>query len=436
MNKYFNKIRQSKPIDVFLLGFVILLAINFILMLMPFSTKGSASFIDVLYTAVSITCLGGKCPISADGFTLFGQICITLMSSIIGIFFLTILSYLMLRIFYKKFPFKQSNITDTIEGIKYVFIRVVIFALIVQIVGFFMFLISFASVYTGVELIKNALFFSISAFNSNGILIGDLSIFTSNLMFNFSLFIVQFIGSIGFIVVLDFIQNRNIKNLNAFSKFTLFSLFATMAVSSVLIIVFESFGNSEFSTYPFFSKIINSINLSLSSMSGGFSLVKIESLESASKVLMLVLSLIGAGSVSLSGGIKVTSAAIITACVINLIMGRKDIKIGNKKVNDNAIKLIISVISIYFIFILLSSVVISLFENIAMSKIFFEVCCAISLAGFKTGITIKLGVISKIILMLLMVVGRIGIIYFIFNICDRQKTTIDEEVEEMEVIIG
>lgn len=436
MNKYFNKIRQSKPIEVFLLGFVILLAINFILMLMPFCTKGSASFIDILYTAVSVTCLSGNCPISADSFTLFGQICITVMSSVSGIFFLTILSYLMLRIFYKKFPFKQSNITDTIEGIKYVFIRVLIFALIIQLIGFFMFLISFGAVYSGGELFKNALFFSISAFNSNGLLMGDLSIFTSNLMFNFSLFIVQFIGSIGFIVVLDFIKNKSIKNLNAFSKFTLFSVVLTLVISSMFIFIFEISGRSEFSSYPLFSKIINSVNLSLSSMSGGFSLIKPEGVESASKLLILILSLIGAGTVSLSGGIKVTSAVIIIACVINLIMGRKNVKIGNKKINDNTIKLIISVMCVYFVLIFFSSVIISLIENIAMSKILFEVCCAISLSSFTTGIILKLNAISKIILILLMLAGRVGIIYFIFNICDRQKTTIDEEVEEMEVIVG
>ena len=171
-------------------------------------------------------------------------------------------------------------------------------------------------------------------------------------------------------------------------------------------------------------------------MSGGFSLIKPEGVESASKLLILILSLIGAGTVSLSGGIKVTSAVIIIACVINLIMGRKNVKIGNKKINDNTIKLIISVMCVYFVLIFFSSVIISLIENIAMSKILFEVCCAISLSSFTTGIILKLNAISKIILILLMLAGRVGIIYFIFNICDRQKTTIDEEVEEMEVIVG
>ena len=60
----------------------------------------------------------------------------------------------------------------------------------------------------------------------------------------------------------------------------------------------------------------------------------------------------------------------------------------------------------------------------------------LALSSFTTGIILKLNAISKIILILLMLAGRVGIIYFIFNICDRQKTTIDEEVEEMEVIVG
>lgn len=436
MNKYFNKIRQSQPINVFLLGFVSLLILNIFFLLMPFVAKGNITFIDSLFTAMSLTCLGGSSSILPASFTLFGQIYILLMSNVISVFFLTIISYILLRTFYRKFTFKQTNITDTLEGIKYVFIRVLIFTLAIELLGIIMFCIPLGSVYTGGELIINALTYSISAFTSNGILIGNLSIFANNLMFNISLFIVQLIGNVGFIVVLDCMEKKNIKKLNSFSKFALFSTIAVVLVSSVLILFFEACGNSAFAEAPTFSKLINSFNLSIASMSGGFSAFKVRSVGRATRMIMLLLSLIGAQPSSLSGGIKVTSALIIILCTVNFLLGKKNINLKEKKIGDYTIKLILSILSIYIFLILFSTAIIALVDNIAVSKILFEVCSAISLSSFSIGIVGKLSAFSKLILMLLMAFGRVGMIYLVWMISNNQKTTIDEELEEMEVIVG
>jgi len=147
-------------------------------------------------------------------------------------------------------------------------------------------------------------------------------------------------------------------------------------------------------------------------------------LTSVSKLLAVCLMFIGGSPASTAGGIKTTTLGVIILLVINYIKGRQEINIFNRKISTNAINraIVVICISVFVIIIAISALLITEnFENeknmdiqhsedmsLSIVDIVFEVVSSFATVGLTLGITSKLTFAGKIVIILLMIIGRLG----------------------------
>lgn len=145
-------------------------------------------------------------------------------------------------------------------------------------------------------------------------------------------------------------------------------------------------------------------------------------LTSVSKLLAVCLMFIGGSPASTAGGIKTTTLGVIILLVINYIKGRQEINVFNRKISTNAINRAIVVISISMFIIIMTTSTLLIIENLekdinvrhstdmnlSIVDIVFEVVSAFATVGLTLGITPQLTFAGKIVIILLMIIGRLG----------------------------
>lgn len=147
-------------------------------------------------------------------------------------------------------------------------------------------------------------------------------------------------------------------------------------------------------------------------------------LTSVSKLLAVCLMFIGGSPASTAGGIKTTTLGVIILLVINYIKGRQEINVFNRKISTNAINRAIVVISISVFIVIMAISALLITENFETEKhmdvkhsenislsivdIVFEVVSAFATVGLTLGITSQLTFAGKIVIILLMIIGRLG----------------------------
>ena len=124
--------------------------------------------------------------------------------------------------------------------------------------------------------------------------------------------------------------------------------------------------------------------------------------------LMVVLMLVGGSPGSTAGGMKTTTLAVLVANALSVIRRKRDVQIFGKRLEESAIRNASAILIIYCILALASAGLISLMEGLPMKECLFETASAIGTVGITLGITPSLGVLSHVILILLMFLGRVG----------------------------
>ena len=163
-----------------------------------------------------------------------------------------------------------------------------------------------------------------------------------------------------------------------------------------------------FSSMPLLDKITNSIFLSITPRTAGFYSVDLTKLTSASKSLIIILMFIGGNSGSTAGGLKVTTFIVIFLNLVSNARGKDEVCIFKQKVNDNILRQSSALFISYLTLVVVSVVTIASIEDVSLESTIFECVSALSTVGLSLGITSSLSIWSKIVLILLMYVGRLG----------------------------
>ena len=192
-------------------------------------------------------------------------------------------------------------------------------------------------------------------------------------------------------------------------------------------------------------KVLKSAFQSTTLRTAGFYTVPQDELTSVSKLLSVCLMFIGGSPASTAGGIKTATLGVIIILVINYIKGRQEINIFNRKVSTNAINRAIVVISISMFIIIMAISALLITENFEREKnmdvrhsedmnlsiedIVFEVVSAFATVGLTLGITSKLTFAGKIVIIVLMIIGRLGPITISIALFKKHKETKQQKAQ-------
>lgn len=404
---------------VIIFGFAGVILFAALLLMLPFSSArgNETSFINALFTATSATCVTGLVVYdTATHWSIFGQAIILLLIQIGGMGVVTIAIGLS-RLSGKKVgllgrSFMQDSISaPRLGGIMKFTGFVVLASLIVEALGAIALMPTFCKMF-GVKGIWYSFFHSISAFCNAGFdIMGKFSSFThfvSNSSINITIMLLIIVGGIGFATWKDIKEHGII-----IKKYTLQSR-VIILVTAIFILFPAVFFFFQFAGMETKSRVLASLFQSVTLRTAGFNTVDFSALKDCSAAIMIVFMLIGGAPGSTAGGMKVTTIAVLFCSMQSVFSRKKEVRMGNRRIDEENIKTAAAVFMMYITLFLVGGIAISLYDNIPLQKCLFETASAIGTVGLTTGITTSLSSFSKVILICLMYIGRVGGLTVIF----------------------
>jgi trk system potassium uptake protein TrkH len=234
-----------------------------------------------------------------------------------------------------------------------------------------------------------------------------------------TILVLSLLGSIGFIVLLDFwlrlIGKR--KRITLTSKIILFSTFVFWITASIAIFL----SDNELSANGWEGMKLSIFQSISAHTTVGFNNYDIGAIDSGGIFILIVVMIIGASPAGTGGGIKTTSVTTLFAVLTSMLKRRERVTFFKKEIPAPTIYLAVSS-AIFYTFILSIGTWFILIvdgENFAFEQILFEVTSALSTVGISTGITGDLSDLSKLIISLLMFIGRLGVLTFGFALISK-----------------
>ncbi|MDR0518343.1 MAG: hypothetical protein LBH25_15020 [Fibromonadaceae bacterium] len=409
-----------------IMGFLVLISLGTVLLLMPFSSNNGLSFVNALFMATSASCVNGLVVISVgQELTTAGQ-CIVLVLMETGGIGVMALSTIIMLLAHSKMNFGQwsalmssYSINDNLS-VGYVVKRVVFVTVAIEICGAIMLFNQFSDMHTGQRIFFSA-FHAISAFCNAGFSLWDNSMqnFSTNMVVNSTIMLLIICGGFGFLSLSELISFKKNKSngryLTLHTKLVLLMTFLLITVGAFLMLKME--WNGVLGGYSLSEKIMISLFQSVTSRSGGYSTVNFTTLCAPLLFSIILLMFIGANPGSCGGGIKTTTAAIITLLGMNRFLGHKKTQIFNRTIPEETVERAVRIFVLSVVFIAITCILLLYFEtaNLAASdghnrflELLFETVSAFSTCGLSMGITENLTTASKILLSMVMFVGRLG----------------------------
>ena len=427
--------RKLSSSQIILFGFAGVILIGTLLLMLPFATNSgqSASFWDALFTSTSAVCVTGLIvQDTAVYWSGFGQAIILLLIQIGGMGVITVAAAITMASGKKISLMQRSTMQDAISAhqvggiIRFTgFILKGIF--LFESLGALVLMTVFIPEY-GLKGIWLAVFHSISAFCNAGFdLMGTKSPYSSLTSYadhpvvNITIMLLIIIGGIGFLTWQDIRQNGiHIRRYRMQSKVILATTGILLLVPALYFFFFE------FSAEPTSRRILLSAFQSVTPRTAGFNTADLTALSETGQTLTIGLMLIGGSPGSTAGGMKTTTAAVLVACAVAVFRRRENGRFFGRRIADDTVKNALTVFLMYISLFLLGGMIISRVEELPILTCLFETASAIGTVGLTLGITPGLHLVSKLILISLMFLGRIGGLTLIFATLSANKNTLSK----------
>lgn len=443
LREHIDHLARHSPARLVMLVFAFIILIITSLLLMPFATvePGTATFIEALFTATSAVCVTGLTVVdTASHWTGFGQVVVVIGVQIGGWGVMTLASILA-RAVSRHIGLTQrilaaSERKSRLGDVGALLQSVVITSLTVE--GLLV-AVMFPSIMeergTFLGALGHSIFMAVSTFNNAGfVIIGpDLTPFVGNWAISLPIILGTVAGAIGFPVIHNIAHNlRSPKRWSLHTKITVVTYVALWVAGIVMVAAFE--WNGAFSDLTTNEKVLASFFQGTTPRSSGMSTVDIGSLSEATWFVMDALMFIGAGSASTGGGIKVTTFAVLLLAIVAEARGDRDTEAFGKRIPPDVIRLSISAAFLGAFLVGTSTLIILQQSNFPLSRVLFDVISAFATCGLSTGITADLPDSAKLILVLLMYLGRLGTMTFAAALALRTRRRVIRLPEDRPII--
>lgn len=418
------------PAKTILFSFLSVILTGMILLMLPFTTTSGNSLpvIDALFTATSAVCVTGLIVVdTATAFTFWGKLIILLLVQIGGISIM-ILSYFTIFTLRKNISIKEKlmlsymlnendmhHIAKSIKTIIYT-------SFIIESVGTILLFIPFHKrADTFGKGLFLSVFHSISAFCNAGFsLFSDsLEQFKGDLFVNAVIASLIILGGLSFIVIHNLAdkakwrikkyrnrREQKFVKLQVNTKVVLIST-AILLVSGMFIIYGLEHSRS-LRSYSVGKQYLAAFFQSVTLRTAGFNTIPFNNITTVTLMVMCVFMFIGAAAGSTAGGIKINNLAVILAYIKSVLTNSNSVillkhSIPKEKVLKSMLILLFGLSAVTF-----GVMILSYTEKTYLKDIIFETVSAFGTVGLSTGLTPHLTGPGKIIISMLMFLGRLG----------------------------
>ncbi len=460
--------KRTNPALLIVVCFMTVIAFGTLLLLVPRSTLEHIRLpvADALFISTSAVCVTGLSTVEiAHTFTMEGQIIIALLIQIGGLGIMTITSFFALFFMdgiglYSQFSLKNM-IASSSESLKSVLTNVLGFTFVIEIIGSLFIWLSIHPI-MGMSLndeIFFSLFHAISAFCNAGFSTLEGNLGNDMILYNHNSFylvisLLIVLGGIGFPILMglkriisyygsellhkvfrkDGQRSRYMHIADINTKIVIYSSLVLILLGTAGIALFE--WNGSFTSFSPGEKVVQSLFNAVAPRTAGFNSVALSDFSRVTVILYLVLMWIGGGSQSTAGGIKVNTFVVALASLKSLIKGEHYTTLFNREISYSSIRRTLVVVFGSICIIALFYVALLILEPaIPSMDLLFESVSAFSTVGSSLGITPLLSNTSKILLVVLMFLGRVGFITVLMSIMP-QKEQPKYRLPKEEIIIN
>lgn len=429
--------RKTNPALMMATGFAVIIFIGGLLLLLPRSIAAGAnlSVVDAFFVSTSAVCVTGLSPVDiSTTFTIDGQLIILALIQIGGLGVMTITSFFALFYMgntnlYSQLAVKNMIGTDTWNSLLSTLFYILGFTFAIEMIGAAFIWLSVHSTLgmTMQEEVYFAIFHSISAFCNAGFSTLSNNLGNPSFMGINSLYVIisvlVILGGIGFPILMNlkcalFYNVRRLfnKDYRQYLRVTTINTKIVLATTTVLLVLSTvAFAliewNGAFAGMTTWEKIVQSFFHASVPRTAGFNSVDMGSFSNIGILVFMILMWIGGASQSTAGGIKVNTIAVAWANFMSVIRERKSVVILKREVSQESVQRATATVFASILVILLAFIILLATEpGLTPKQLLFEVVSAVGTVGSSLNATAYLTTAGKIIVSLLMFVGRVGLI--------------------------
>lgn len=424
MNKSFKPRFRITASQIMTLGFACLIIIGAVLLMLPISSANGkwTPFVDSLFTATTSVCVTGLTVCDTGSYwSGFGHGVILTLIQIGGLGIITVTASFTIIAGKKIGLFQRSTMQEAVAahkmgGIVQLTGFLLVTTLIIEVIGAILLAPSMIRDFGWGHGIWLSVFTSVSAFCNAGIdLFGaysnapSLTAYLGDPLVNITIMLLIIIGGLGFLTWDDIrAHGIHIKRYRMQSKVIL--------VTTGLLILVPAIGYFwfEFSHLPLGERILASLFQSVTPRTAGFFTVDLNAMSDSGQLSTIFLMLIGGSPGSTAGGMKTTTFAVLIGCAYAVFRKRDSTQFFGRRIAHDVV---CSALTVFFMYLCLTfggAMLISRIESLPLMTCLYESASAISTSGLSLGITAGLTTASKLILIILMYLGRVGGLTFVY----------------------
>jgi potassium uptake TrkH family protein len=436
--KYFDAVLKLNlhPSALFALSFALIIFTGSIFLSLPKATVAnqSTTYIDALFTSTSAVCVTGLVVHNtASHFTFFGQVVILALIQIGGLGVMTLTTFFSAIIagglsvkvrFLMKEYLSQLNVVSVAKLLR----KILLYTFTIEAIGA-IFLFAFntnADKNNLFDRLFNSVFHSISAFCNAGFSTYENGLMQEYIQNNYLYLTIIMslivLGGLGFTVLAEMSQLLKYKNFKRWNyiirdkfsvttKIVLITTIFLIVFGSLFVFVLTPIDKTDFSSI--FNTFFHSVFLSITSRTAGYNTVPIELITVPAAFIVIFLMWVGASPGSTGGGIKTTTFSLSIYSLYNQILGKERLELFKKEITPTNLR------DAYLVVVAnILALSVGIFFLLVMEKdkqpldLVFEAVSAASTVGLSRNVTPFLGIGGKVVIILLMFIGRVGFLNF------------------------
>ncbi len=429
-----DKAKGGEP-RIILLSFLGVLLPSAVLLTLPVFSVSGLSITDALFTATSAISVTGLGVVdTGQHFTLAGKILLMCLMQIGGLGQMT-LSAVLLYMFGVRLSLRQQALAKEALGqerqvnLRRLVKKIVTFALVAEAIGFVFLSYRWVPEMGWQTGMFYALFHSISAFNNAGFALFSDSMmsFVNDPLVSFTLAGLFIFGGLGFTVIGDVWRHwrKGFHFLHIHTKIMLIATPLLLLVGTVLFWLLERHNPNTMGSLTTGGQWLAAFFQSASArLTAGFNSVDLTQFTQPALLIMIVLMLIGAGSTSTGGGIKVSTFAVAFMATWTFLRQKKHVVMFKRTVNWPTVTKSLAIIVVSGAILTTAMFLLMLTEKASFDKVMFETISAFATVGLTAGLTAELSEPGKYIMIVVMIIGRIGPLTLAYMLARPEPTLI------------
>lgn len=427
---YLRKTRLQIP-QIVVLGFAGLILLGALVLMLPICTAEGirTPFIDALFTSTTSVCVTGLVVRDTGSYwSNFGHGVILLLIQVGGLGIITIAASFAMVAGRKIGLFQRNAMQEAVAapqsgGIVKLTGFLLKTTFIIEALGALIMAPVFIRDFGLGRGIWTAVFTSISAFCNAGIdLFGirepysSLTAYVTQPVINIVIMAIIIVSGLGFLTWDDIrTHGLHLRKYKMQSKVILVTSGLLIFLPAVLFFFLE------FADRPLGERILVSLFQSVTTRTAGFNTVNLDAMSEPGKMLMIFLMLIGGSPGSTAGGMKTTTFAVLMACALAVFRKRDSAQFFGRRIAHDVIATAATLFVMYVSLCTIGAMILSYCEGLPLLTCMYETASAVATVGLTLGITPSLGLPSKIVLIVLMYMGRVGGLTLIYAALSPKK---------------